>query len=227
MLNAWSQSISYRLRLFRSRFQIYTNSATYLEPCHGSSKAERIVRRNVGRPLSYRGKIVCRLVRTHSYELDTTVAKNASRSGRIEKMNVRTLKIRRAFFNYRLRRMPIIVASLLMLSIAIVAVAGQAVAVPFTVSPSVPAADQPLTFFFDASSVGGKVIAIVVLAGHGCSPEAMLVTTLPISPVEASGSVSLHSGLGAGQYSAIAFIIMSETGQSATEITSCRTFTVS
>jgi 5-keto 4-deoxyuronate isomerase len=54
----------------------------------------------------------------------------------------------------------------------------------------------------------------------------MIVTMLDVSPAVASGSVSLHSGLGIGQYSAIAFILIPGPGQSATEITSCLPFTV-
>ena len=122
--------------------------------------------------------------------------------------------------------MPILVASLLLVSVGIVSVAGQFVSIPFIVSPSTPKADQPLTFSFDASSVKGKVAGIVILAGSGCSPTAMIVTTLTVSPPVASGSMPLHSGLGIGQYSAIAFIIIAGPGQSVTEIPSCVPFTV-
>jgi len=120
----------------------------------------------------------------------------------------------------------IIAASLLLLSVGIVSVAGQLVTMPFVVRPSTPKADQSLTFSFDASSVKGKVVGIVILAGSGCSPAAMIVTTLAVSPPAASGSMSLDSGLGIGQYSAIAFIIIAGPGQSLTEMASCVSFTV-
>jgi len=121
---------------------------------------------------------------------------------------------------------PIIVASLLLLSVGIGSVEGQLVTVPFTVSPATPKADQPLTFSFDASNIKGKVVGIVILAGSGCSPTDMIVTTLTVTPPVASGSMSLQSGLGIGQYSAIAFIITAGPGQSSTELPSCIPFTV-
>jgi hypothetical protein len=134
---------------------------------------------------------------------------------------------RRVFRNYALRRAPIIAASLLLISVGMMTVAGQLVTVPFTVNPSSPTADQPLTFYFNASSVRGKVIAIVIVAGSRCSPPTMIVTALAVSPTVASGSVSLHSGLGTGQYVALAFIDISGSNQSVTEIASCLPFTVS
>ena len=137
------------------------------------------------------------------------------------------LKNRRVCRNYPLRPAPIIVASLLLINVGIVTVAGQLVTIPFAVNPSAPTADQPLTFSFDASSVMGKVIGIVILAGSRCSPATMIVTTLAVSPTVASGSVSLPSGLGTGQYVALAFINISGPSQPVTEIASCLPFTVS
>jgi hypothetical protein len=137
------------------------------------------------------------------------------------------LKNRRVCRNYPLRPVPIIVASLLLIIVGIVSVAGQLVTIPFTVNPSAPTADHPLTFSFDASNVRGKVVGIVILAGSRCSPATMIVTTLAVSPTVASGSVSLPSGLGTGQYVALAFITISGTSQSVTEIASCLPFTVS
>jgi len=142
-------------------------------------------------------------------------------------MKLLTLKTGWVGRNYPLQPAPVIVACLLLLSGGIVSVAGQLVTIPFTVNPSSPSADQPLRFSFDASSVRGKVVGIVILAGSGCSPAAMIVTTLAIYPTVASGSVSLPSGLGTGQYSALAFITISGTSQIVTEITSCLSFTVS
>jgi len=145
----------------------------------------------------------------------------------IEKLKLPTLKKRWVCRNYPLRPASIIVASLLLLSICIVTVAGQLVTIPFTVNPSAPTADQPLTFSFNASSVRGKVVGIIILAGSGCSPTAMIVATLAVSPTVASGSVSLPGGLGTGHYSALAFIAYSGTGQYVTESASCLLFTVS
>jgi len=142
-------------------------------------------------------------------------------------MKLTTFKGRWLRRNYPLRFTRIIAASLLLLSVGIATVAGQQVAIPFAVNPSAPAADQPLTFSFDASSVRGKVVGIVIVAGSGCSPTGMIVTSLVVSPAVASGSVSLHSGLGAGQYSALAFITIPGPGPSLTETASCLTFTVS
>ena len=141
-------------------------------------------------------------------------------------MKLPTLRNRWAFYNCRLRPVPIIVASLLLLSIGTRFAAGQPVVMRFTVNPSAPTADQPLAFYFDASSLRGKVVGIAVLAGSGCTPMAMIVTILAVSPPVASGAVSLPSGLAVGQYSAIAFIFTSGTGQSVTETQSCLPFTV-
>jgi len=142
-------------------------------------------------------------------------------------MKLLTLKNGWVGRNCSLRPALIIVASLLLLSVGIVSVSGQLVAIPFAVNPSAPAADQPLRFSFDASSVRGKVVGIVILAGSGCYPAAMIVTILAVYPTVASGSVSLRSGLGTGQYSALAFITIPRTSQTVTEIASCLSFTVS
>jgi len=142
-------------------------------------------------------------------------------------MKLPTVKGGRIWCNYSLRRAPIIVASLLLLSVGFATATGQLVNIPFAVTPSNPTADQPITFSFDASSLRGKVVGIVILAGSGCSPTAMIVTSLAVSPTVASGSVRLPGGLGIGRYSALAFITIPGTGQSVTEITSCLPFAVS
>ena len=139
---------------------------------------------------------------------------------------LRTTKHRRGFCNYSLRPAPIIAACLLLLIVGVMPIAGQLVTIPFAVRPLGPRADQPLIFSFDASRVKGKVVGIVIFAGSGCSATAMIVTMLDVSPAVASGSVSLHSGLGIGQYSAIAFILTHGPGQSTTEITSCLPFAI-